>query len=584
MSILIERQVAAPMRDGVVLRADVYHDPDRGPAPVLLLRTPYGKDGTEARGFSPIDAVERGYTFVIQDCRGTWSSEGEFTPFLQEIDDGYDTVEWCAAQPWANGRVGMLGVSYMGATPWLASIAAPPSLQAIYAALTGSDYHDGWIYQGGAFYLGFVFGWAVQFFGLAGLRRAGVDEATYRGREEEIFAGLMKLRKTCSETPLRDHRFFTELAPSPVLRDWLDTPPDDEFWRQVSIRANAGKITAPALSVGGWYDLFAAGPIQNFLAVREQGATEAARDGSRLVVGPWNHGASGGAQNIAGAVDFGWDARLDMQELAYSWFDHWLQDEELPASLVAPVRYFTMGSNEWRTAESWPPTEVSTVALHLHSEGHANSLSGDGALSPDAPGEEPSDTFRYDPLNPVPTVGGGGRFDGAFDHRRVEERDDVLVYSTPPFEQPFEIHGPLRLELSVASDAPEADFTAKLLEVSPEGFARNLSEGVVRSRYALPPGEARMRPGHVYQLELDLLNTSNRFEPGSRLRLEVSAGSYPRFDRNPQTGELAATATEFVAAQHSVHHSAAHPSRLWLRVSDAVRGAWPPLVRDFPSE
>ncbi len=571
MTILFERDVPTPMRDGTVLRADVFRDDSAGQVPVLLLRTPYSKDELHFGTMSPIKAVEHGYAVVLQDCRGRYRSDGEFHPFLQEIDDGYDTVEWCGSQDWSNGRVGMYGTSYMGATPWLAAVAAPPSLRAIFPLMTGSDYHDGWIYQGGAFYLGFTFGWTAQFLALPDLQRSGMDTAEYEARAREISSGLGRLRKTLAATPLNAHPFFRKLAPAPYFDDWLDRPDDDDEWSAVRIEAQANRIQVPALGVGGWYDLFAAGPVRNFLAMREGAATQDAREGQRLIMGPWNHGGTGPAPRVAGAVDFGWQAELDYQAIALRWFDWWLRDIDPGDEFAAPVRYFTMGTNEWQEAESWPPAGVESRSFYLHSGGRANSVSGDGALSEDACGTEAADHFLYHPLSPVPTIGGGGRFDGAFDQRSVEARQDVLVYSSAPLREPLEVSGPISVELFVESSAVDTDFTAKLVEVSPGGFARNLSDNIARTRYRLRPGEETlMEPGRVYPLTIDLLNTSNRFLPGTVIRLEVTSSSYPRFDRNPNTGELAAQATDFRPATQTIHHSSEFPSRLILPVQGNV--------------
>ena len=547
------------MRDGTVLRADVVRDGQVGPSPTLLLRTPYLKEGAFGSVFAPFDAVARGYVVVIQDCRGTGESEGDLHPFLQEIDDGYDTVEWCAAQAWCDGRVGMYGMSYMGATPWLAAIAAPPSLRAIATFMTGSDFLEGWTYEGGAFHLGFNTGWVAANLSLRVLERSGVDRAEYEQREAQAMSALARLRATGSFTPLDQLPLYREVAPAPYYFDWLARPERDEEWEAVDISAQAGNVHVPALGVGGWYDLFAGGPPQTFNAVREHGATEVTRDGQRLLMGPWNHSLP--ALRTIGAVDFGPEADVDLAERTLRWFDWHLFDRDPPPELGAPVRYFTMGPNTWRESESWPPPEATPTSFFLRGGGAANGAGGDGSLEREPGGDEPPDEFLYHPLRPVPTVGGGGRVDGAFDQRRVEERQDVLVYDSAPLAEPLEVTGPLAVELHVASSAPSTDFTAKLVEVAPDGFARNLSDGIVRARF---------EPGVVRSVTIDLWNTSNVFAAGSRIRLEVSSSNFPRFDRNPNTGEAPASATRFVPAHQYVHHSAAHPSRLVLPVVPTV--------------
>ncbi len=559
MTILFDRDVPVPMRDGTVLRADVMRDGQTGPAPALLLRTPYLKEGAFGSVFAPFDAVARGYAVVIQDCRGTGESAGELHPFLQEVDDGYDTVEWCAAQEWCDGRVGMYGMSYMGATPWLAAIAAPPSLRAIATFMTGSDFLEGWTYEGGAFHLGFNTGWVAANLSLRVLERSGVDRAEYEAREVEAMRALAGLRATGSFTPLDQLPLYREVAPAPYYFDWLARPERDEEWEAVNIAAQAHHVRVPALGVGGWYDLFAGGPPQTFNAVRERGATEAARDGQHLLMGPWNHSLP--ALRTIGAVDFGAEADVDLAERTLRWFDWQLFDRDPPPELGAPVRYFTMGPNSWRESDTWPPPEATPTSFFLRGDGAANGASGDGRLEREPGGDEPPDEFLYHPLRPVPTVGGGGRVDGAFDQRRVEERQDVLVYDSAPLGEPLEVSGPLTVELHVASSAPSTDFTAKLVEIAPDGFARNLGDGIVRAGF---------EPGVVRAVSIDLRNTSNVFPAGSRIRLEVSSSNFPRFDRNPNTGEAPASATRFVPAHQYVHHSAAHPSRLILPVVPTV--------------
>ena len=559
MSILIDRDVPVPMRDGAVLRADVVRDAQAGQTPALLLRTPYLKEGAFGSVFAPFDAVARGYAVVIQDCRGTGESRGELHPFLQEIDDGYDTVEWCAAQEWCDGRVGMYGMSYMGATPWLAAIATPPSLRTIATFMTGSDFLEGWTYEGGAFHLGFNTGWVAANLSLRVLERSGIERAEYEEREAEAMRALARLRATGSYTPLDQLPLYREVAPAPYYFDWLARPERDEEWETVNIAARASDVQVPALGVGGWYDLFAGGPPQTFNAVRERGGTEAAREGQRLLMGPWNHSLP--ALRTIGAVDFGSEADVDLAERTLRWFDWQLLDRDPPPELGAPVRYFTMGPNTWRESDTWPPLEAALTSFFLRGGGAANGAGGDGRLEREPGGDEPPDEFLYHPLRPVPTVGGGGRVDGAFDQRRVEERLDVLVYDSAPLSEPLEVSGPLSVELHVASTAPSTDFTAKLVEVAPDGFARNLGDGIVRARF---------ERGVVRSVTIDLRNTSNVFPPGSRVRLEVSSSNFPRFDRNPNTGEAPVAATRFVPAHQYVHHSATHLSRLILPVVATV--------------
>ena len=561
MTILVERDIEVPMRDGAILRADVFRSAEAGQRPVLLQRTPYGREGQQVTGSTnPLRMVEHGFTVVIQDCRGRYGSEGEFEPFVVDIEDGYDTVEWCAAQPWSNGRVGMYGMSYMGATQWLAAIASPPSLQAIMPVVSAADFHDGWVYQGGALYQAFTVGWTAEFLAVPHLQRGGVTGNEYAERQRRAMEAVGRLRRTCSHVPLIEMPLFNEIAPYAPFHDWLKRPANDAKWDTIRITDHHDRITVPALSIGGWYDLFQSGPMWNFAGLRQHAGTEEARRGQRLIMGPWPHSAG---VTMAGQANFGWGARMEMEPLALRWFDRWLRDIDVEELEGAPARYFTMGCNEWRTSEEWPPPGVEYVSYYLHSRGRANGLDGDGRLSEDLPGGEPPDHYLYNPLNPTPTLGAGG----AFDQRSVEGRQDVLVYTTAPFREPLDVTGSVRLELYFESSAPDTDFTGKLVEVAPNGYAKNLTENIARVRYRLEPGkESRLERGRVYKLELDLLETSNRFQPGTSLRLEVASANFPRFDRNPNTGDDATTATAFEPAVQSVYHNADYPSRLLLPV------------------
>lgn len=566
--VIVQKDAVIDMRDGVRLAADIYRPSGSGCFPVLLQRTAYGKNNqTSSTMLNAIRAAEEGYVVVIADSRGRYSSEGVWEPFVCEIDDGFDTVEWCAAQPWSDGNVGMYGMSYVGATQWLAAIAAPPHLRCIFPVMTAADYKDGWVYQGGAFSLAFTSAWTAQFLAIPQLGRLGLT-ADQRGAEEaRLMGNIERLRRSVSHLPLVDLPMLAAARLAPYFYDWLRRPDRDSYWELINISAHHDRISVPAFNLGGWYDLFVAGPPRNFAGLREKAASETARKGQKLVMGPWTHNSPSIA--VAGERNFGFDATVVLEDLQLRWFDHWLKGKDTGLLGEPPVRIYVMGDG-WRDEADWPPPGVEYRDYFLHSGGRANSLNGDGTLSlePPKPGEPP-DIYLYNPLNPVGTVGGGG----VWDQRSVEQRVDVLVYSTSPLNEAVEVTGPVKLFLNAASTATDTDFYAKLLDVAPSGYAQNLCEGILRARYRDSPFHSvPLEAGRPYEVEVDMLVTSNRFLPGHAIRLEVTSSCFPRFDRNTNTGERVAEGTATVPAVQTVFHDGTRPSRLVLPTVRARRG------------
>lgn len=556
--VTVERGVPAKMRDGVVLRADIYRPDAPGKFPVLLERTPYNKDGGLEFG---LKAAARGYVVVIQDVRGRYTSDGEWYPFQHESEDGYDTVEWAAALPSSNGKVGMFGGSYVGATQMLAAIAAPPHLAGIFPEVTASNYHDGWTYQGGAFEQWFNESWT-----------SGLAQDTMSRRVRESTNALDWVTRLPLENyPLLRLGVRPELTGlAPYFLDWLRHPDYDDYWKRWSIEKHYGQIRVPAYHVAAWYDIFQGGTLRNYLGMQAHGGSEAARRGQRLLVEIGGHAGSG---EKIGAVDFGPQADFDLDAVMLRWYDHLLKGLENGVEREKPVRIFVMGANVWRDEDAWPPERAREARYYLHSQGKANTAAGDGALSADAPQTEPADRFLYDPADPVPTLGGPLCCDAAHlapgprDQRPDEARHVVLVYSTPPFREDFEVTGPVSVELYASSSATDTDFTGKLVDVWPDGFAQNLTEGILRARYRDSQEKPEfMTPGKIYQFHLDLWATSNVFRAGHRLRLEISSSNFPRFDRNLNTARDAARASQMAPATNTIYHDGAHPSALLLSV------------------
>lgn len=575
MRILVEKDVAVPMRDGVTLATDIYRPDADGRFPTILVRTPYNKADpllTNVIMFDPVRAAAAGYVVCVQDVRGRYASEGKFRPIHQEIDDGYDAVEWCAAQPWSDGRVGMAGASYVGATQWLAAIASPPHLLAIAPNITASNYHEGWFYQGGAFEWGFIVSWAVNFLALDTLLKERPGDEAAVGR---LIRAMDELDRWFRHLPLKD---FPPLAGVDYFQEWLAHPLYDDYWRRVNIEAHYDRVKAVALNIGGWYDIFLYGTVRNFLGLRSRGGSEAARK-SRLIVGPWAHVTRSllWMGNLVGEVNFGVQAAsqvVDLMGLQLRWFDRWLKGVDNGVDREPPVRLFIMGRNLWEDFEDFPPPGAEELKLYLHSGGRANGLWGDGVLSAEAPGEEPPDRFVYDPENPVPTRGGGLCCSdvylpgGAYDQREVEARPDVLVYTSGPLQKELKVLGPVKVRLYVTSSAPDTDFTAKLVDVYPDGRAINISDGILRLRHRNGTDrEELLEPGRVYGIEVDLWYTAHVFRAGHRVRLEVSSSNFPRFDRNLNMGGPFGLEAEAQVAVQQVFHDPSRPSALILTVA-----------------
>ncbi len=563
-TLIVERDVEMLTRDGVTLRADVYRPQTATRLPVLLQRTPYGKAFSNV-GFA-LMAAERGYAVVIQDTRGRWASEGTYYPFLHERTDGYDAVEWAAHQPWADGLVVMFGGSYVGYTQFAAAALRPPALKTIVPAITFCDPYRA-LYTGGALQLGLAVSWVLMADVLVRVMGRPPDDPERARLLDEVVAAVdgMVRGETFEHLPPQEIPLVGRSASNTFVADALLHPTRDDYWERLFCPYET--LTIPMLHIGGWYDAFAALTLGDYAAIRRAGNTR-----QHVLMGPWYHGPF---ESLVGAVDFGLRASSALvvpDEAQLRWFDHWLKGVDNGVMDEPPIQAFTMGTNGWRSLEGWPPDGTRTP-LFLHSGGAANSLAGDGRLTWARPGEEPADSFVYDPRRPVPTRGGGlcchasSLPAGAFDQREVERRSDVLVYSTPPLERDMEVTGPVELHLWVSSTARDTDLTAKLVDVGPCGFARNLSDGILRARFRDGHGwAAPLKPDHPVEMVVDLGVTSNVFRAGHSVRLEVSSSNFPRFDRNPNTGRWPAEEKVLRPALQTVWHDADHPSHLVLPV------------------
>ncbi|MBP2251226.1 putative CocE/NonD family hydrolase [Halarchaeum solikamskense] len=572
--------VMVEMRDGVRLATDVYRPSGDGSYPTLVYRTPYGKDASApVTGIQP--AVERGFAVVVQDVRGRFASEGgaDWEPVFEEGPDGYDTIEWAAAQPWSTGSVGMLGLSYMGMTTWLAAVEDPPSLEAILPQIPSWYDYDQLGYQsGGLLEMGNLLSWLATNSAdtVARLDVSAAEKESLRNGLDDLVANVHE--EGYEQLPLTDIPQINDVVP--FWKRYLHHYTKDEYWNRVSIPQQIGSVSVPILHVGGWYDAFKGGMSDVYDAIESE-ADEDVRENHHMIMGPWTHLTYGTDATAIGGHEFGEgsSSQAAVAGLALDWFDHWLTDStsERVASLPK-VRYFQMGENEWHEADEWPPSPTRTD-LYLNSGGDAGASADDGTLERDMPLErQPADAYTYDPRDPVPTKGGTAVLlqadsPGISDQSEVEGRSDVLVYSTPALDGPVSVAGRSELTLFVSSSAPDTDFTAKLVDVHPDGTALNVAEGGVRTRFRDSLAEPElMEPGSVQELSIRIRHTAHTFDAGHRIRLDVTSSNFPRFDRNPNTGVVPATANEsdLTTADQRVYHDEDRPSRIALPVTEGT--------------
>ena len=575
--VIRERNVMVTMRDGTRLATDVFRPDAPGRFPVLINRGPYGKDDYVA---SPDHSVwffpTHGYVVLSQDCRARFESEGDYyNPLFQEVQDGYDTVEWAARQPWSNGRVGTTGQSYLGATQYTLATnnPLPPQLQAMAPVSASSDFHQSWVYHtGGAMEWGWMVPYAIHK-GRNTLERLGRSDLLAQMDDYVLEPGNFG-------RPLKDEWFrhlplkdwigrLQETAP--YFREYFEQELDGPYWWQLNLLRNLEGIKIPLFHVSSWYDIFLEGALNAYRAVTEQGGSETARRNQKLLVGPWAHirPYTRATSVDTGDIDFGPEAQIELHDHLRRWFDYWLKDIDTGIMDEPPVNIFVMGDNRWRHENEWPLARTHYTRYYLHSDGSANTRSGNGTLSTVPPGAEPPDRYVYDPADPAPTLRGNTLMipHGVADQRSTEDRGDVLVYTSDPLEHDLELTGPIKVQLFAASSAVDTDFTAKLVDVRPDGYAQNIQDGIIRARYRSSARQpAFITPGQVYEYTIDLWATSQVFKAGHRLRVEISSSNFPRFDRNPNTGAPLGEDTRLETAQQTVQHSADYPSHIVLPV------------------
>jgi len=544
-SVRAEINVRVSMRDGVKLATDLYFPEGAGERlPAIMIRTPYNRKlRTEAaRMFAG-----QGYVVAMQDSRGKFDSEGHFTVSANEANDGSDTLDWIASQPWSTGKIGTYGCSYVGENQILLAKLRNPHHTAMIPQAAGGACRFDDVREGGAVSIADDAPWFLKW----GSKIEPAPEAPKIDlREMFLTLPVIEMLKRAG-------------APHTDFEDYVSHEPADPWWDSIGYVDGRYRFNTPALQICSWYDPVVGEALSLAGLMRKNGESARARDNQFVVIGPAMHCAFDSAveHTVVGKRELG-DAQFDYYGLYLRWYDHWLNGRGSGLASLPKVQIYVMGANRWRSEEEWPLARTKFTRYFLHSKGGAQGLDGDGALSTAAPGEEPADHFRYDPKNPVPTSA-----IGAQDQSEVEKRSDVLVYTTPPLKTGIEVTGPLEVKLVVGSSARDTDFTAKLVDVYPDGLAFNLQEGILRVRYREGFNKkVWMKPGAAYPLRIDLHATSNYFPPGHRIRLEITSSNFPRFDRNLNTGGNNYDETEPVVAENFLYHTRNRASYIMLPV------------------
>ncbi len=560
----------ASMRDGVRLSVDVFRPKAEGRFPAILIITPYSNNpGYQARGSW---FAQRGYVVAVADSRGRFDSEGEWDPFdPKHKSDGYDLVEWLAAQSWCDGKVGMMGLSYMGWTQWWTATQGPPSLRAIVPEVAPPDPFYNLPYQNGVL-VGLMLDWAGQMAGRVGQT---LGPGTYGG-----FGANDRRLKDYMQLPYLKLNELRGALDAPWFEKWIrGNVASDPYWRGIAYQtsSNYAKVTVPSLAVTGWFDADFTGAPMNYLAMKQHGATPEARR-PRLVIGPWPHIFN--QNRKVGAFDYGPDAVINWDGYVCRWFDHWLKGTDNGVMRDPPVHVFVMGRNKWSAEQDWPLPQTRWTKYYLHSGGHANSTGGDGLLNtspPGAPGDAAFDTYIYDPANPTRSPFTGGHLeDGAADTRASASGAGVLVYTTPPLEEEVEVTGPITAKLYAATSARDTDWMVRLIDVQPDGYSAMLGEGVLRARHRDPARDGAfnpdklsvIEPNQVYEYTIEFWRaTANAFAKGHRIRVEISSSYFPYYLPNLNTGaDNIGLETNIVVAEQKLMHGAGQPSHVVLPI------------------
>ena len=563
--IRIERHKPVPMSDGIVLYADVYLPAAEGKYPTLVTRTPYGvqRDGVHEM---MVKFAQHGYAIVVQDVRGRYESEGKWEPFRDEAKDGYETIEWAAAQPFSNGKVATQGGSYVGHNQWAAASQKPPHLVAAFPFLASTNIYANWLTMGGAFRLSFNYGWGV-------VRMPNRIMLPQYWHTDNYMPENLKYDNTLMHLPLKDADITYEGSPVQHYRDWLIHESYDDYWKSISDEERFNKISVPVYTLGGWFDIFIMGTINGYVGMKNHGATPEARAGARMIIGPWGHGST----QSYGGVDFTPIAFIDVFELQLRFYDYYLKGIKNGLDLEKPVQLFYMGENKWRSETDWPIPGTEYRQLYLNSNGAANSVRGDGSLTFAKPTKSVADTYIYDPQNPIPTTGGNNccgtpTTAGPADQRPLERREDILVYTSDFLEESLTIAGPVKMKLFATTDGPDTDWMIKLIDVYPNGNSMPVSEGILRARFRKGLDKINLlTPNQQYEYDIDLTGTANVFQPGHRIRVDITSSNFPQFDRNPNTGEPLGSHSKVRIAKQTIFHGGANLSHIVLPIVKSLK-------------
>jgi len=560
----------AKMRDGIELSVDIFQPQAEGKFPGILIITPYSNNpGYQARGNW---FASRGYVVAVADSRGRFDSEGTWDPFdAQHKSDGYDLVEWLAAQPWCDGKVGMMGLSYMGWTQWWTATQAPPALCAIVPEVAPPDQFYNLPYQNGVL-VGLMLDWAGQMAGRVGQTLGGGG-----------YGGFSSMERRLGDYPVLPYRTLLErrgAVDAPWFEKWMQgNTASDPYWREIAYQTpeSYAKVEVPSLAVTGWFDADFNGSPMNYLAMKKYGETEQARQ-PRMVIGPWQHIFNQSTQ--LGPFDYGPAAMIDWDGYVCRWFDHWLKGIDNGVMQDPPVYVFVMGRNQWSAEQDWPLPQTQWTKYYFHSQGHANSINGDGLLSTNPPGSgtsAPFDEYVYDPMNPTRSPFTGAHLEeGAVDTRVSSSGNDVLVYTTPPLEENVEVTGPITARLYAATSARDTDWMVRITDVAPDGYSAMLGEGIMRARHRDPQREgsfnpdqlSMLEPDEVYEYTIDFWRpTSNEFAKGHRIRIEISSSYFPYYLCNLNTGaDNIGLETTYVVAKQKILHTPEQASHVILPV------------------
>ncbi|GEN46852.1 CocE/NonD family hydrolase [Alkalibacillus haloalkaliphilus] len=556
--VIIEKDIPCKLRDGVTLYANIYRPNQPGQFPTLLSRLPYNKNlpNFSHRYIDPLRLVEQGYVVIIQDVRGRFASEGEFQPFNQEFNDGYDSVEWAASLDFSNSHVGLFGLSYYGFTQMFAAMSQPPSLKAIFPAFTGHNIAEEFSERQGAVELAKLQTWMLDSIAPDYLRRKQTAEQ-FKDTEKLLIEDLDHILDWHAYTP------YAELPPimkhEPIQQLYTNYI-NNELFSDALKHTDINAVQTPGYHMAGWYDCFLNATINNYTKTVQNNSNQ------KLIIGPWGHGVF---SPYFGDRYFGLhgsgeciEGKDDITSLHIKWFDYWLKGKSSNVIEEAPIKLFVMGSNKWRSEYEWPLARTNYTPLYLQK---------DNRLSFNQPSENKSyNQFEYDPNQPVPTKGGPSLFihginTGPLAQNEIETRDDVLIYTTEPLEQPVEVTGPVKAYVYASSDAVNTDFTVKLTDVQPDGTSINVTEGIVRAKHQHP----NFKPDDVTLFEIDLWATSIEFLQGHRIRIQISSSNFPMYDVNPNTGNSLKNTTETTVANQTIYHNKDYPSHVLLPIIDS---------------